>query len=186
MPGGGFRGRRARRLPSRIPPPGFRSPVRSRPKGAPVPGSQGGERGERLSHIQPRGEGPGGSTPAVPASRLGETWIERGLRTPGRPRTWWSVGAPERGGVGSPRGRCGQHGPRAGPERRTEVAHAWLANRLRGERRSRDLARLEALGPPPYADHRDCVRFIQMVDAHGGGMDVGFGPLAWAALRAPE
>jgi len=70
--------------------------------------------------------------------------------------------------------------------RSTEVAHAWLANRLRGERRSRDLARLEALGPPPYADHRDCVRFIQMVDAQGGGMDVGFGPLAWAALRAPE
>jgi len=71
-------------------------------------------------------------------------------------------------------------------ERSTEIAHAWLSDRLREEGRSRELARLEALGPPPYPDHRDYVRFIQMVDARGGGMDVGFGRLAWAALRAPE
>jgi pimeloyl-ACP methyl ester carboxylesterase len=71
-------------------------------------------------------------------------------------------------------------------ERGTEVAHAWLSDRLRKEGRPRELARLEALGPPPYPDHGDYVRFIQMVDARGGGMDVGFGRLAWAAVRAPE
>jgi pimeloyl-ACP methyl ester carboxylesterase len=71
-------------------------------------------------------------------------------------------------------------------ERGSEIAHGWLRDRLGEEERTRELVRLEALGPPPYPDHADYVRFIGMVDAEGGGMDVGFGRLAWAALRAPE
>jgi pimeloyl-ACP methyl ester carboxylesterase len=68
-------------------------------------------------------------------------------------------------------------------ERSTKIAHVWLADRLRAQGRSRDLVRLEALGPPPYADHGDYVHFIQMLDAQGGGMVPGSPrahPFPWA------
>lgn len=70
--------------------------------------------------------------------------------------------------------------------RSTQLAYRWLTERLEEQGASGDLARLEALGPPPYPDHSDYVAFAKLVDAHGGGMDVGFTRLAWAAARAPE
>jgi pimeloyl-ACP methyl ester carboxylesterase len=73
-----------------------------------------------------------------------------------------------------------------GLTRSTEIAYAWLTERIEGEGNSRELRRLEALGPPPYREHQAYVRFAKMVDAHGGNMDVGMGRLAWLAARAPE
>ncbi len=66
------------------------------------------------------------------------------------------------------------------------LARDWLEERLQAEGRSRDLRRLEALGPAPYTDHGDYVRFARMIDSQGGNMDVGFARLAWISIRAPE
>lgn len=66
------------------------------------------------------------------------------------------------------------------------LAREWLKEMLEAAGKSRDLRKLERLGPAPYADHGDYVTFAKMIGAQGGNMDVGFVRLAWTALRAPE
>ncbi len=68
----------------------------------------------------------------------------------------------------------------------SEIAYQWLTEQIKTRGRTKDLQRLEKLGPPPFADHEKYVKFAKMVDAYGGGMDVGFAKLLWIALRAPE
>jgi pimeloyl-ACP methyl ester carboxylesterase len=66
------------------------------------------------------------------------------------------------------------------------LAREWLKERLEASGKTKDLRKLESLGPAPYACHGDYVTFARMIGAEGGNMDVGFVRLAWAALRAPE
>lgn len=65
------------------------------------------------------------------------------------------------------------------------VGRAWLEARMREEGADGDLETLAALGPPPYRDHDDFVRFIGLVDDYGGDLDVGMPELLWAALASP-
>lgn len=66
------------------------------------------------------------------------------------------------------------------------TAREWLADQIRKEDNKKDLEKLDALGPPPYADHDDFVTFIRLVDAYGGSFDLPFIKLAWIALQSPE
>lgn len=67
-----------------------------------------------------------------------------------------------------------------------QIGYTWLEEKLqqRGDRRG--LAQLQTLGAPPYRDHDAYVRYINLVDTCGGGFDLPFSSLAWAALMAPE
>ena len=67
-----------------------------------------------------------------------------------------------------------------------QLAYDWLSARLAQPGQEKELQALQTLGSPPYFEHETYVRFIQMVEKQGGGMDVGFARLAWAALHAPE
>ena len=68
----------------------------------------------------------------------------------------------------------------------SKISYKWLVEQIKKKGKIKDLKRLEKLGPPPFTDHEKYVRFAKMVDAYGGGMDVGFMKLLWIALRAPE
>jgi pimeloyl-ACP methyl ester carboxylesterase len=68
----------------------------------------------------------------------------------------------------------------------SKIAHKWLVQQIKKRGKTKDLRKLEKLGPPPFTDHEKYVKFAKMVDSYGGGMDVGFLKLAWIALRAPE
>lgn len=65
------------------------------------------------------------------------------------------------------------------------VARAWLEARMREAGAEDDLETLAALGPPPYRDHDDFVRFVQLVNAYGGDLDEGMLELVWVALASP-
>jgi len=67
-----------------------------------------------------------------------------------------------------------------------KIAHRWLTDKIQKKGKTKDVKRLEKLGPPPFTDHEKYVRFAKMVDSYGGGMDVGFAKLLRIALRAPE
>ena len=51
--------------------------------------------------------------------------------------------------------------------------------------KAKDLARLEALGPAPYPNHRDFVEMAGMVGRYGGGMDWSFAKMAMTAISSP-
>ncbi len=72
------------------------------------------------------------------------------------------------------------------PRRAQRVAHAWLEGEIRRRGLGRQGARLQALGPPPYEAHADYVAFARVVDACGGGFDVGMARLTRIALGSPE
>jgi pimeloyl-ACP methyl ester carboxylesterase len=73
------------------------------------------------------------------------------------------------------------HSVRAG-----EIAHAWLTQQVEQRGSEKDMQRLAELGKPPYTDHDIYVSFARMVEAYGGGMDVGMGKLAWISLGSSE
>ena len=62
------------------------------------------------------------------------------------------------------------------------IGEQWLRETLSEKERAK---KLERLGPPPYLDHGDFVRFIHLIDANGGGFDVSFPSLVWTALHSP-
>ena len=67
-----------------------------------------------------------------------------------------------------------------------EIGRAWLQTQIEENGNEKDLARLEALGTPPYTDHDSYVTYAGMIDACGGDFDVDMGKLLSIALRAPE
>lgn len=72
------------------------------------------------------------------------------------------------------------------PVAAAEVAYEWLTERIDATGSRKHRRRLDDVGPPPYHEHDRFVRFIKLVDAHGGSFDVGFARLAWAGFRSPE
>lgn len=73
------------------------------------------------------------------------------------------------------------NGPKA-----QEEAYGWLLGQTGSAGGEKDVEALKALGSPPYEDHETYVSFARMIEAHGGGMDLSLGDLAWTALKAPE
>jgi pimeloyl-ACP methyl ester carboxylesterase len=67
-----------------------------------------------------------------------------------------------------------------------EVGRAWLLEQVEDSENEEDGALLRGIGPPPYADHDDFVKFIKLISKYGGDLDVGMVKLVWVALRAPE
>lgn len=67
-----------------------------------------------------------------------------------------------------------------------QIGYTWLSEQVSQASNHKDLQRLQKLGPPPYSDHKKFVRYVQMIDAYGGGVDVGIGELAGVTLRSPE
>jgi len=65
------------------------------------------------------------------------------------------------------------------------IAQDWLESRMLEAGAEDDLETLAGLGPPPYRDHEDFVRFIQLVGHYGGDLDVGMPELLWVALASP-
>ena len=72
------------------------------------------------------------------------------------------------------------------PAASQQVSHAWLLEQIKNRGNQEDLKRLEALGSPPYTDHEEYVKYINLVDSYGGDFDVGMTKLVWMGLRAPE
>jgi pimeloyl-ACP methyl ester carboxylesterase len=72
------------------------------------------------------------------------------------------------------------------PAASQQVSQAWLLEQIKNRGNQEDLKRLEALGSPPYVDHEEYVKYIQLVDSYGGDFDVGMDRLVWMGLRAPE
>ncbi|MEW6662852.1 MAG: alpha/beta fold hydrolase [Bacillota bacterium] len=70
--------------------------------------------------------------------------------------------------------------------RGSKIAYSWLQEQIENRSNQKDIRRLTELGLPPYTDHWTYVKFAKMVEAYGGGIDVGMGKLALIALRAPE
>ncbi len=67
--------------------------------------------------------------------------------------------------------------------RAQEIGYDWLLHQVKDKS---SLSKLKSLGRPPFTDHVEFVRYIKLVDAFGGGFDVGFARLAWITLCAPE
>ena len=65
------------------------------------------------------------------------------------------------------------------------LGEQWLKKKVLEADSSRDMRALDELGPAPYPDHDDFVRFIKLVDAYGGGFDTPFTKLAVTALSSP-
>ena len=65
------------------------------------------------------------------------------------------------------------------------VGERWLRETLISENKKRDIRKLDKLGPPPYRDHEDFVRFIHLIDKYGGSFDISFGKLLRIAIGSP-
>lgn len=69
--------------------------------------------------------------------------------------------------------------------RAEQMGYDWLVERAAAN--GQDAARkVVDLGLPPYLEHDRYVRFAQLIQAYGGGMDLGMGQLFPIALAAPE
>lgn len=66
------------------------------------------------------------------------------------------------------------------------IAYSWLLEQIKAKGIQKDLKKLEELGEPPFTDHKEYVKFVQLVDAYGGGFDLDFKKLFWISLQAPE
>ncbi len=66
------------------------------------------------------------------------------------------------------------------------IAYPWLLEQIKAKGAEKDLKAIKALGDPPFTDHEQYVKFVQLIDAYGGGFDLEFKKLFWIALQAPE
>lgn len=67
-----------------------------------------------------------------------------------------------------------------------KIAYPWVLEQIKAKGAKKDLKKLESLGEPPFTDHKKYVKFIQLVDAYGGGFDIDFKELFGISLKAPE
>ena len=70
--------------------------------------------------------------------------------------------------------------------RAEQMGYDWLLERAAGTGRDAAVQKVENLGLPPYLEHDRYVRFAKLVQAYGGGMDLGLARLFPIALAAPE
>lgn len=73
----------------------------------------------------------------------------------------------------------------ANNEKSQDISYKWLLDRIERKNKA-DLKKLEQLGLPPYNEHKEYIKFINLVGAYGGGMDVSMAKLALIGLRSPE
>ncbi|MGD9569669.1 MAG: alpha/beta fold hydrolase [Sedimentibacter sp.] len=66
------------------------------------------------------------------------------------------------------------------------IAYPWLLEQIKKTGTKKDLKKLEELGEPPFTEHKEYIKFVQLVDAYGGGFDLEFKKLFWISLQAPE
>ena len=72
------------------------------------------------------------------------------------------------------------------PERANSISYEWLKSEVEQHGTRRQKREFNELGEPPFLEHQRYVPFAKMVDDFGGGMDIGMGRLARAALGARE
>lgn len=72
------------------------------------------------------------------------------------------------------------------PEKADSVSWEWLSKHVEVSGSNRQKRKFSNLGLPPFDEHDRYVSFAKMIDSFGGGMDVGFGRLAWVSIRAKE
>lgn len=72
------------------------------------------------------------------------------------------------------------------PAKADSISWSWLQEKVRRSGSKDEINALDELGGPPFDDHKRFVRFIQIVDSFGGGMDAGFAQLLWKSLGASE
>ena len=70
--------------------------------------------------------------------------------------------------------------------RAEHMGYDWLLERAAETGRDAAVREVEGLGLPPYLEHDRYVRFAKLVQANGGGMDLGTAELFPIALSAPE
>ena len=66
------------------------------------------------------------------------------------------------------------------------IAYAWLLEQMQRQQKSRDLQKLEEVGPPPYKEHKRFLSFIRLVDRYKGSFDVNYFTLVRMALGSTE
>ncbi|MFH5834254.1 alpha/beta fold hydrolase [Halalkalibaculum sp. DA384] len=72
------------------------------------------------------------------------------------------------------------------PARADSISWSWLQEKVQESGSQDGIKALDELGGPPFEEHERFVRFIQLVDTYGGGMDAGFAHLLWKSLGASE
>lgn len=66
------------------------------------------------------------------------------------------------------------------------IAYPWLLEQIKAKGVKEDLKKLKELGDPPFTEHKEYVKFIQLINAYGGGFDLDFKKLFWISWQAPE
>lgn len=72
------------------------------------------------------------------------------------------------------------------PQRSDHISYEWLKKQIDSNGSRRQKRKLNHLGEPHFDDHSSYVAFANLKDSFGGGMDIGFGRLAWNALIGDE